>query len=123
MRFNEKFNISEKKLQALFKKIEDLNIDLNDIKETFLRGGGKGGQKQNKTSNGVLVRHIPTGLFVTCQRERERNKNRFIAFRTLVDQIEAQLFPKTSVKAKEIKKIRKQKQKRKQRTKNKKSEN
>jgi protein subunit release factor B len=38
-----------------------------------------------------------TGLQVSCQRERQREKNRFIALRTLVEKIEAQ---KTGTKVK-----------------------
>lgn len=46
-------------------------------------GSGPGGQKINKTSNCVQLRHIPTGLSVKCQETRSREENRRIARRIL----------------------------------------
>ncbi len=117
LKINEAFNISEKKVRALMVKIEELGIILDDIDESFTRGSGKGGQKVNKTSNAVSLHHKPTGMRVTCQRERERNKNRFIALRSLVEKIEEQMNPGSSKASKEAEKIRKQKSRRKRRNK------
>ncbi|EKX33906.1 hypothetical protein GUITHDRAFT_119889 [Guillardia theta CCMP2712] len=83
------FDISQGKVDALFDKIEELGIKLEEIEESFVRGSGAGGQKINKTANNVQMKHLPTGLQVSCQREREREKNRFIALRQLVEKIEA----------------------------------
>ena len=118
MKINEIFNISEKKVAALMEKMKRLSISLDDIEESFAKGGGKGGQKINKTSNAVSMRHVPTGLRVTCQRERERNKNRFIALRSLVEKIEEHICPGSSAASKKIDKIKKQKARRKRRSKN-----
>ena len=112
MKIHENFDISPGKVEALMAKIKELEIALDDIEETFSRGHGKGGQKVNKTSNCVHLKHIPTGLQAICQRERQRNKNRFIALRSLVEKIEEQLFPGTTEKDAKLEKIRKQKQRR-----------
>ena len=45
--------------------------------EVFLHGGtGPGGQKINKTNSKVQLKHIPTGIVVTCQETRSREQNR-----------------------------------------------
>ena len=117
MKFSDSFNISEKKVKALLQRIEDMEIDLQDIDETFVRGSGKGGQKINKTSSCVVLFHSPTSIRIKCQKERDRNKNRFLALRELVDQIEAKLFPEKSKKVQDAKKRLKQKLRRKRKSK------
>lgn len=85
------FGIDPKKVESLFDRIEALEIDLvKDVEEKFIRGSGAGGQKINKTSNNVQLVHLPTGVQVNSQRERMREKNRFLALRDLVDKLEVQ---------------------------------
>jgi peptide chain release factor len=84
-------------------------LDVAAIEETFSRGGGKGGQKVNKTSNRVQLFYPPLQLRVTCHRERSRSLNRFFALRELVDQAELRLSPDTSERLKEMERIRKRK--------------
>lgn len=66
-----------------------LGIREEDIEEVFTRGTGAGGQKINKTSSTVVLRHRPTGLEVRCQRERSQSANREIARAELCDRLEA----------------------------------
>ncbi|KAF5405260.1 Mitochondrial polypeptide chain release factor [Paragonimus heterotremus] len=54
-------------------------FDESDLSENFVRGWGPGGQAVNKTANCVVLRHIPTGLFVKCQDTRILERNREIA--------------------------------------------
>jgi protein subunit release factor B len=89
-----------------------MKISPDDISEYFIRGGGKGGQKINKTSSCVLLRHKPTGIEVRCQKYREQSKNRISAYKLLVLKIEEAVLGEESERAKKIFKIRKQKQKR-----------
>ncbi|CAK9438316.1 uncharacterized protein LODBEIA_P25400 [Lodderomyces beijingensis] len=52
-------------------------IKEEELEETFLHGGrGPGGQKINKTNSKVQLKHIPTGLVVTCQASRSQEENR-----------------------------------------------
>ena len=61
------------------KRLAALGIRLADVEEKFVRGSGPGGQKINKTSSTVWLRHAPTGLEVRCQRERSQAANRELA--------------------------------------------
>ncbi|KAL7484890.1 hypothetical protein ACHAW6_010501 [Cyclotella cf. meneghiniana] len=54
-----------------------------DLEEKFVRGSGAGGQKINKTSNKVILLHIPTQLRVECQDTRSLQQNRKIARKRL----------------------------------------
>ncbi|EQL01296.1 hypothetical protein G6O67_000238 [Ophiocordyceps sinensis] len=48
----------------------------SEIEEFFVRGSGPGGQKINKTSSAVQLRHVPTGIVVKSQATRSRSQNR-----------------------------------------------
>ena len=115
------FKVSSRKEQALLQRMKELNICEDDIEETFIRASGPGGQKTNKTSSCVSLRHLPTNIIVKCQRERSQALNRFLARRHLLDQIER--LQKGFVKEDDlrIEKIRNQKRKRAKRAKEKKS--
>lgn len=65
-----------------------LGVQLNDVDERFIRGSGHGGQKVNKTSSTVWLRHRPTGIEVRCQRERSQSVNREIAWLELCEKLE-----------------------------------
>ncbi len=109
MRLNEDFGVAPAKLEDLKARILRLNVDLSLVEETFSRGGGKGGQKINKTSNRVQLSYPPLDLRVACQRERKRSLNRFLALRELVDQIEIKISPQTSARLREIERLRRRK--------------
>lgn len=47
------------------------------------KGTGNGGQKINKTSSAVRLRHLPTGIAVSANEERSQSRNRHIALRKL----------------------------------------
>ena len=89
-----------------------LKIDAGVIEEAFTRGGGKGGQKINKTSNRVQLYYSPLDIRVSSQRERRRSLNRFLALRELVDQVELRVSPATSERLRDIDKARKRKSRR-----------
>ena len=105
--------------EEYLKKAEELGIDADDITEKFVRGGGKGGQKINKTSSCVVLKHIPTGIEVRCQKHREQSKNRISAYKLLINKVEERVKGAESAKAKKIFKIRKQKMRRSKRAKEK----
>jgi len=112
---NESFDVSPAKLADLKSRIARLNIDIRLIAECFIRGGGKGGQKINKTANCVQLHYPPLGIRVRCQSERRRSVNRFLALRELVDQIEMRISPQTSERLQEIERIRRRKARRRDR--------
>ncbi len=89
-----------------------LRVRPEDIHESFIRGSGKGGQKINKTSSAVQLRHAATGIEVTVQKHREQSKNRISAYKLLIAKIEEHVRGKESARAKKIFKLRKQKQRR-----------
>ena len=97
----------------------DLEIREEDLQEKFIRGSGRGGQKVNKTSTCVHLKHVPSGIEVKCQKERSREMNRFFARRILCDRIEDLVLGKDSSKSQEIDRIRRQKRKRSKRAKDK----
>lgn len=77
-----------------------------DLEEQFVRGSGPGGQKTNKTSNCVVLKHIPTGIFlipatfyllaiffylgivVKCHESRLQQENRELAKSSLVRKLD-----------------------------------
>lgn len=107
------------KEDALSARMERLGIQENDLIEKFILGSGSGGQKINKTSSCVYLKHIPTGIEIKCQRERSRELNRYYARQELCDRIEERLFQEKSKRQKEFEKIRRQKRRRSRRQKEK----
>ncbi|MFH1783539.1 MAG: peptide chain release factor-like protein [bacterium] len=113
------FAITPKKEQALIEKMKGLGIYEKDIIEKFVRSSGKGGQKVNKSSTCVYLKHIPSAIEVKCQRERSQALNRFLARRILVSKIESRILGRLSEERKRTEKIRRQKRKRSKRAKEK----
>jgi len=109
MNLNEAFDISPAKLAALLARIKALGIDPAAIEEQFVKGGGPGGSKINKTANCVVLRYEPLNLVVRCQRDRRRSLNRFLALRELVEQAEMRVSPATSPRLREIERRRRNK--------------
>lgn len=83
------FAVSEKKNKWLKQMMEALHICEEDIIEKFIRSSGRGGQKVNKTSTCVYLKHVPTGIEVKCMKDRSQSINRFFARRELLQRIEA----------------------------------
>lgn len=100
------------KEQELSARMERLGIKEEDLVEKFILGSGSGGQKINKTSSCVYLKHLPTGIEVKCQKDRSRELNRLFARRELCDKLEEALFQEKSKKRQAIEKIRRQKRRR-----------
>jgi protein subunit release factor B len=110
-----RFPVSEEKNKWLTERMEALGVREEDIEEKFVRSSGSGGQKVNKTSTCVYLRHIPTGIEVKCMRERSQSLNRFLARRDLVEKVSKGSGQIASGDIK-MEKIRRRKAKRKKRT-------
>eukprot|EP00520_Triparma_pacifica_P010274 CAMPEP_0118635310 /NCGR_PEP_ID=MMETSP0785-20121206/2009_1 /TAXON_ID=91992 /ORGANISM="Bolidomonas pacifica, Strain CCMP 1866" /LENGTH=425 /DNA_ID=CAMNT_0006526337 /DNA_START=73 /DNA_END=1350 /DNA_ORIENTATION=+ len=93
--------------------IEMVTLEEKDIEESFVRGGGAGGQKVNKTASKVVLLHNPTGVRVACQKTRSLEQNRKIARKLLREKVDEFLRggeARSSVKA-EVKRAKKAKNK------------
>lgn len=95
----------------------ELGLREEDLEEKFLYGGGKGGQKVNKTASCVYLKHLPSGIEVKCQRERSQAMNRYFARRELCEQVAERKEGERSRRQQVREKIRRQKRRRSRRSK------
>src|SRR5207245_5690396 len=111
------FPVSPDKLAELQQRMSALAVNEAEIEETFVRSGGAGGQKVNKSSSCVMLLHRPTGLRVKSQTTRHQAMNRFLARRLLLDKIERMRKGYVEAERAHIEKVRRQKRKRSSRAK------
>ncbi len=111
--------IRKEKYEELQAKMKALGIEEEDLEERFILGSGRGGQKLQKSSSCVQLKHVPTGLEVKCQKARGRELNRYYARKDLCEKLDQQINKEKSKKQQEIEKIRRQKKRRSRRSKEK----
>ena len=70
------------------------SLTKNDFEMQFFRAGGKGGQKQNKTSSGCRIIHKASGAIGESREQRQQIANKKLAFQRLVQSKEFQIWHK-----------------------------
>lgn len=116
------FGVTERKLAELERRMGHCGLAEKDLEETFVRSRGAGGQKVNKSSTCVHLRHAPSGLTVKMQKSRSQGLNRYYARKRLCELLENKLLGRESSDAKRLTKIRKQKDRRRRKAKAKNAE-
>jgi peptide chain release factor len=111
--------LSKEKRDELNLRMDSLGIREEDLIEKFILGSGRGGQKINKTSSCVYLKHLPTGIEVKCQSGRSRELNRYQARKELCQRIEEKEGKIVSERQQLSEKIRRQKRRRSRRSKEK----
>src|SRR6266851_4143608 len=109
--------LSGDRARAVASRLAALGIREDDLDESFVHSGGKGGQNVNKVATCVVLVHRPSGMAVKCQRERTQGANRLIARQMLADKIEEERLGRASARAQAAEKIRRQKRRRSRRAK------
>uniref|UniRef100_A0A2K6PCW0 Mitochondrial translation release factor in rescue n=1 Tax=Rhinopithecus roxellana TaxID=61622 RepID=A0A2K6PCW0_RHIRO len=94
-----------------------LSLDENELEEQFVKGHGAGGQATNKTSNCVVLKHIPSGIVVKCHQTRSVDQNRKLARKILQEKVDVFYNGENSPVHKEKQEAAKKKQERKKRAK------
>ncbi len=110
------FGVTKPKLVELEQRMGNCGLSEKDLEETFVRSRGAGGQKVNKSSTCVHLRHVPSGLIVKMQKSRSQGLNRYYARKRLCELLENKLLGKESSEAKRLSRMRKQKDRRRRKT-------
>lgn len=109
--------LSPEKIAAIAATMSKAGVREEDLEEEFIRGGGSGGQKINKTSSCVRLLHLPSGVSVKCQETRSREANRWLARRALAEKLLEKACSEESARIQAAEKIRRQKRRRSRRQK------
>lgn len=99
--------------------MKNLGLSFDQFEEKISKGGGKGGQKINKSVNAVNLKHLPTGISVKVQKFRELWGNKLSAYRLIVGKIEDLKLGKNSSHNLKLLKLKKQKKRRQRKNKEK----
>ena len=111
--------ISPEKIAEIQSLMAEASVFEEDLEESFILGGGPGGQKTNKTSSVVRLSHEPSGVAVKVGESRSREDNRWLARRMLAETILEREHKRKSAARQKAEKIRRQKRRRSRRQKQK----
>ena len=111
--------ISPETIEKIKQLMAEASVYEDDLDESFILGGGPGGQKTNKTSSVVRLSHEPSGVAVKVGESRSREDNRWLARRLLAETILEREHIRKSTARQKAEKIRRQKRRRSRRQKQK----
>ena len=111
--------ISPETIEKIKSLMAEASVYEDDLEESFILGGGPGGQKTNKTSSVVRLNHEPSGVAVKVGESRSREDNRWLARRMLAETILEREHKRKSAARQKAEKIRRQKRRRSRRQKQK----
>ena len=111
--------ISPETIEKIKALMEEASVFEEDLEESFILGGGPGGQKTNKTSSVVRLCHEASGVAVKVGESRSREDNRWLARRMLAETILEREHKRKSAARQKAEKIRRQKRRRSRRQKQK----
>ena len=111
--------ISPETISRIKALMDEASVFEDDLDESFILGGGPGGQKTNKTSSVVRLSHGPSGLSVRCGETRSRETNRWLARRMLAEAVLARERGRKSEEQRRREKVKRQKRRRSRRQKQK----
>lgn len=77
--------MKEEKKQQILVEWEKWGLKISETIETYILGGGKGGQNKQKTHNAVKLDYPRLNLSVREESSRSREENRFLARRKLLE--------------------------------------
>lgn len=88
-------------------KKTEININPSELEVSTYKSSGAGGQYVNKTESAIRIRHIPSGLVVTSQTERNQFQNKenalaILAAKLLQKQQESDLSQLTATRREQI---------------------
>lgn len=104
--------ISAETIERIKARMALAGLRESDLDERFLAGGGPGGQKVNKTSSAVQLRHTASGWVVKCSETRSRETNRWLARRELAERLLERIQSEDARRIQEAERIRRKKRRR-----------
>ncbi len=101
--------LSPETIEKIKERMALASVFEEDIEESFILGSGPGGQKTNKTSSTVRLRHAPSSIIIKFGQSRSREMNRWLARRELAEKILEREQSALSARRQAAEKIRRQK--------------